>query len=341
MRTLLPMIGLPFAFFVLPVLSAKNFFNLLAIYVLIVAAGVIWSLTQLALDPKAIIESYQHAKVMPTPLGGDHIRFALSVVLAASIAVVLAMVTDRRVLYFKGEKNIWIFLSIFLFLYLHVLAVKSGLLAGWMTYGWLSLFFFFRKSYRLALLLSSILVITPILSYFYVPTFQQKLGYIKYEFAEHERSGRVEYLSDVNRIVSYRLAWESTVENPVMGVGLGDVNDEIKAKYRTYYPEVEEASMLLPHNQWLFNGLALGFPGILILTMLYLFPLTVREYRMSFMGITLSLVGLVALMVEPVLMTQYGITTYMFLQLLFFSNYTSRSNKDTKLMFACEKFQIA
>ncbi len=340
MRVWLPMLGLPFAFFTLPVLSAKNFFHLLTIYVLIVVLGVFWSLGQFAANPIAIIESYEHAKVMPTPLGGDHIRFSLAVVLGASIAVVLAMVTDQKKVYFKGEKNVWIFISVFLFLYLHVLAVKSGLLAGWMVYAWLSLFFFFRKNYKISALLTSILIITPLLSYFFVPTFQQKLGYIKYEFAEHKETGRVEYLSDVNRLVSYELAWKKTVENPILGVGLGDINDETKESYRTFYPDVPEKSMLLPHNQWLLNGLALGFPGMIILTMLYLFPLTIRTYRLSFMGVTLSLVGLVALMVEPVLMTQYGITTYMFLQLLFFSNYTSKSNRDTKLLFACEKFEV-
>ncbi len=340
MRIWLPMIGLPFAFFTLPVPSARNFFILLSIYVIIVLLGVLWSLGQFAANSAAIIESYEHAKVMPTPLGGDHIRFSLAVVLAASIAVVLAMVTDGRQIFFKGEKNVWIFLSIFLFLYLHVLAVKSGLLTGWMTYAWLSLFFFFRKNYKLSLLLTSILIITPILSYFFVPTFQQRLGYIKYEFAEHEKSGRVEYLSDVNRLASYRLAWGTIVEHPLLGVGLGDINDVTRENYKTYYPEVSEDSILLPHNQWLLNGMALGFPGMVLLTMLYLYPLTIRSYRLSFMGITLSIVGLMALMVEPVLMTQYGITTYMFLQLLFFANYTSTENKDTKLLFACEKFEL-
>ncbi len=338
MRTWLPMLGLPFAFFTLPVLSAKNFFHLLSIYVVIVLLGVLWSLGQFALDTTAIIESYERAKVMPTPLGGDHIRFSLSVVLAASVSVVLAMVTSRKKVYFSGERNMWIFISIFLFLYLHILAVKSGLLSGWMAYAWLSLFFFLRKRYALSLILTSILIVTPIFSYFCIPTFQQKLGYIKYEFAEHEKSGRVEYLSDVNRLVSYELAWQKTVANPILGVGLGDINDEIRASYHEYYPEVRRESILLPHNQWLLNGLALGFPGMLLLTMLYLYPLTIRTYRRSFMGITLSLVGLMALMVEPVLMTQYGITTYMFLQLLFFSNYTCLTNRDTKLLFACEKF---
>ncbi len=341
MRIWLPMIGLPFAFFVLPPLSARHYFTLLSIYVGVVLLGVLWSLGQFVADPETIIASYQHAKVLPTPLGGDHIRFALCVVLAASISVVLAMVTNNKLIFFKGEKNMWVFVSIFLFVYLHILAVKSGLLAGWMSYGWLAVFFFFKKNFKLAFILTSILIITPILSYFFVPTFQEKLGYIRYEFEEHEKSGRVEYLSDVNRLVSYSLAWGSIVEHPVLGVGLGDINTEVRDLYHEHYPEVEEGSILLPHNQWLCNGLAMGFPGMIILTMLYLFPLTVRRYRLSYMGITLSIVGLVALMVEPALMTQYSLTTYMFLQLVFFSNYTSDTNKDTQVLFGCEKFSLS
>ncbi len=341
MRVWLPMVSLPFSFFMIPALSARRFFALLSIYVFIVTLGVLWSLGQFLADPQTIIDSYQHAKVLPTPLGGDHVRFALCVVLAASISVVLAMVTHGKFMFFRGEKSLWIILSIFLFLYLHILAVKSGLLAGWMSYGWLAVFFFIRKNFKIAFLLTAILFITPILSYFFIPTFQEKLGYIQYEFEEHEKTGRVEYLSDVNRLVSYSLAWSSIQEHPVLGVGLGDINEEIQSKYKEYYPEVVSGSVLLPHNQWLCNGLAVGFPGMIILTMLYLFPLTVRSYRLSYMGITLSIVGLIVLMVEPALMTQYSLTTYMFLQLLFFSNYTSRTNKDTKVLFACEKFSLS
>ncbi len=339
MRVWLPFAFLPAAFFVVPSLSGRRMYILIGVFIFTVFLGAIWSLSFLFEDPQHIIESYQHAKVLPTPFYGDHIRFSLMVVLASSLSVMLAMVADKYPILYRWEKEFFVFLAISLFIYLHILAVKSGLLAGWLSFSWLALFYLLKKRYKLFFILASIVVITPVLSLMFVPTFQQKLNYIKYEFQENRETGRVEHLSDVNRLVSYRLAWQSILEHPVTGVGLGDIEDETQSKYHQYFPEVDHSSIILPHNQWLCSGVALGFLGFINLTMIFLFPLTVRRYRRGFMGIVLSIVSLVALMVEPVFMIQYGVATYLFMSSILFKYYSARDNKSTRLVFACENLE--
>ncbi len=200
-------------------------------------------------------------------------------------------------------------------LYIHILSAKTGVVAFYLVAILGVIQLIFSTKYKKIGVLSFFIIITlPFIMYFMFPSFKNKIGYFNYSLEQIKNDKREANISDEGRIISYRYAIDIIKKNPFLGVGIGDVYDEMDKYYQKDFQE-KTAITLLPHNQFLMSGVALGFIGILylIVMMISIFKLVKKN---DFLYLSFCLIMLFTMMIEPLFETQYGTCLFLFFLLL-------------------------
>ena len=245
------------------------------------------------------------AQPVPVPRH-NHVRFSLLVALCAVIGLHGGLRYRSSWLAAVGG---------FLFLGLHLLAVRSGLVAAYVGVGVVLVWWAVgRGQYRMLALGLVALCALPMLAYLTVPTFRAKLQYMRYELLHRDPSEDSGAYSDTGRLTSIRLGVEVWRQHPLVGVGYGNLRRAMDEKYAVALPGVPGKR---PHNQFisaLASGGVVGFVVTLGCFLLLGFgagrwrdPL----YFALWMMLTLSC------LVENTLETSVGVTLFTLMLLLF------------------------
>ena len=268
-RIILPFLILPFSFLSINRWEMKWYDLLLLLFILANLLGISWSLYQYIQQKESYDIAYSYSKLIPTPFKNDHIRFSLSVVMSICFCVDL---------FLKYKKSFVRILLLFIvcidILYIHILSAKTGIVAFYLVALIGAIQLFFSMKYKKAGVFSIFIIITlPFIMYFIFPSFKNKIGYFNYSLEQIKNDKKEANISDEGRIISYRYAIEIIKKNP-LGVGLGDVYDEMDKFYKRDFKDAE-VTTLLPHNQFLMSGVALGYLGIfyLVIMMISIFKL--------------------------------------------------------------------
>jgi hypothetical protein len=306
-RIKLPLFLLPLAFAGNWQLSKKQWRWLAIGFLLMTLGGCIWSLGQYIQDIRAIHEGYLRAVIIATPLENDHVRFSLIVCLAFIAAVLLIKNTES-----KYGRVLLLFSALFFAVYLHILSARTGLLGLYvfLLIGFFYLIFTVRKSSWLWAICFAILAM-PLAAWFFLPTFQNRIRYIIYDFSFIRNETYLPGANDGNRLISLRAGWSILKENP-MGVGSGDVVNETWAWYYKHIPQMLETDKLYPASEWLLYGDAAGWPGIILFTIVMLIPFFMKERSHRFFWISLNLIMALSFLFDIGLETQFGVFIYAF-----------------------------
>ncbi|MBX2928330.1 MAG: O-antigen ligase family protein [Saprospiraceae bacterium] len=313
LRMKLPFLLLPFTLPAIPRMDKVVYQRLLAVFFVWISLAALYSLSLYALDYDAITTGYREGRVLPTPV--QHIRFSLMAALCVAIGGYL--LRERFVWKYPGlERKLLIGLTFFLILYLHILAVRSGLLAlyGILLYYAILLIVEHRK-WWIALLLTASIVVAGVVAYRYVPSFQNRINYSLYSLRMFEQQEQIRDLSDARRIGSLQAAAALMREHPFTGVGIGDIRDATDAYLQQHYPEIA-GFQLMPHNQFLLVGAATGLLGMLVFMAAMIWPLLYRRAWRDPLFAAFHLLILSSCMVEHTLETQLGTAFYMLFVLM-------------------------
>jgi len=312
----LPLLLFPVACGFMPPFSARQLQWLTALMGAVLLCGVCYSISFLIINPQKYLLEYRWSVLLPTPCLQDHVRFSISLALYIIWCVFLWPWIGERI--FKIVLGILVGLFV---IYLHVLAAKSGLVAlyvflvAWGIY----MAVVKRKLAGLVIILSIPVLLLAATKY--IPTFSERKDYIGYAWDMLRIGDRSGKYGDVNRLMSYKLAFHIMRQHPLLGVGAGDVLGEMKKGYDEFYPQVEDRARLLPHNQFLVEGVACGIPAMLLFAVWVFYPLTwlrkrtgypQRTGRQRFFFFIVWLLLLSQLLIEPVLEVQYGVFVYLF-----------------------------
>ena len=104
--------------------------------------------------------------------------------------------------------------------------------------------------------------------------------------------------------------WRSSVEllmDHALGVGTGDVTDELQKVYQRDGILYAQDRRLNPHNQWLQAGVAFGWPGVLLFTVILWHWLRTGWRKGQDVLILCGLLISAHAMVESVLEVQRGV----------------------------------
>lgn len=318
----IPFLVLPFAFIAVPLQQARYRKWLIGGLALMHLLIILYSLIHLGMHWERSVEGYGASQVLPTTRYDDHIRFSIS--LAFCVPALVHLIRHHRVYACgKGERRFFAFTAAVFVLYLHLLASKTGLLVLYCLMTGLALQLFRPRPWAALLLALLVPALFAGLAYLSIPTFKNRMHYVLWEIREYRSQGRLDYrYSDAGRLISYELSLKLIGEKPWTGTGLGDVKRAMDRQYERFYPEVPEMNRLVPHNQFLFSGTAMGLPmgcsaALLLLSLLRQPKPRSTQHRrqVPYAGITAA-AFFIAFMTEAMLEAQFGVFVFLFYCLL-------------------------
>ncbi|MBK8192154.1 MAG: O-antigen ligase family protein [Lewinellaceae bacterium] len=266
-RVRLPFLVLPWAFANFPALSRRQiqlvlYFLVAWMAVLCMGVGI-----NFLLDHTAILEAMQQGRPMPVPR--NHIRFSL---LLATAGVAGGWLWHERFVWrYAWERKVLPGVVLFLFVFAHVLSVRSGLLALYVVLFFSMLYFVWHtRRWKLTLLALALLVLIPWMAVKTLPSLAQKIAYTKYDLEQYLNNTGENY-SDSERLISLKTGWLIWKENPWLGAGAGDLRQETKRQVTIHFPKYVQTPKL-PHNQFVYILAGTGLAGLLLSMFAFLYP---------------------------------------------------------------------
>lgn len=221
MRIKLPYIALPLAFASLPKLQERKFITLIYGFIIVILVSTSAIIVNYLLNYSAITESFLRGNAMPFTFnrfsGISHIRYTLMVAFAFFCSWFL--LEKKMNLFAAKEKWVQIFFAVFFFCALHILSVRSSLVALYLGILLLLLrFILVKKKYGFGTILLLLLITIPYTAYKFIPSLQNKIEYMRYDYREF-KNGEVRNLSDGVRLLSMQGGLEIAKQNLWLGVG--------------------------------------------------------------------------------------------------------------------------
>jgi O-antigen ligase len=122
------------------------------------------------------------------------------------------------------------------------------------------------------------------------------------------------------RIHKWMNTLELISEQPILGTGVGDMQDELQKVYKRNQFDIAYSYRFNPHNQYLQTWAASGIVGLLILLMIYFVSFKYALDSKNQLYIALVLLLFLSMITESMLERQKGLVFFSFF-LLFFGGY--------------------
>ena len=320
LRIKLPFLVLPFAFFSMPNFDKKDlqkvfFFQLIITFIAALGVGVNY-----VLNFNEIIDGMFRGGVVPTP--GNHIRFSL--ITALSIIGGASLYWNRFKWKFSWERPLILLMTVLLFVFIHVLSVRSGLLVLYVTIVFLLLrYIFFYRRYVIGFIAILMLLLLPVIAYYIVPSFKAKIAYMQYDIKMY-LSGKGANYSDSERLISLQVGMEIGNENKLLGVGAGDLRKVTKECYATKYTDV---NMRMPHNQLITVYAGTGIIGLILFLIGFFYPLIGGRRFTDALFLSIHLIIFLSFMMESTIENAVGISFYLLYLLVLLRYLCPRANR--------------
>ena len=309
MRIKLPFLLFPLAFYLLPAISKKSHQRIHLAFLIVMTFSTFPVVWQMVLEYDQILLRLQQGQPIQTP--GNHIRYSLLVALAALSGFLLW----KHAFFPRGsiKANLLLAASLGLCVFLHFLAVRSGLVVLYIT----GLLLWIKHNLRQGLNRSSLAMIIafamiPLIAYLLIPSFKGRINYMLEDISKYQDQNWNAY-SDSERILSVKAGVALAKENWLIGVGPGDLKMEMK---RFFYDHFNKDSFILPHNQFVTVFASSGLIGLLAFLIGLLVPLLSQGHYRNDFFLAAYLVVLISFLVENTLETSVGVAIFIFFTLI-------------------------
>jgi O-antigen ligase len=308
----LPFFILPLAFANRPPMSKRQWNGLCAFFLVAIFSFGVGVLVNYRLHFEEIMNNLSVGGAIPVPR--NHIRFSLLV--AMGVAVGWLLFRRRFFLKFAAERWIWAGMAIFLFVLAHVLAVRSGLVAVYVVVLWLVFQLIFQeKKYKIGFALAVVIISMPMLAVKFSSSLRTKIGYMIWDNTRGNEFSSAGY-SDTDRLVSLRGGWQLFLENPILGVGSGDLPTEMRRVISEKNPAYNK-DVKLPHNQFIYILAATGLFGFLGSLFAFFCPIYLQKRPKEPLFVAAMLILLISFLVEYTIEGTYGAVFAVFFTLFF------------------------
>lgn len=309
----LPFLLLPVAFFLLPEWPAryKRWLWLLLIGCCLVSA--LGATINYLLHSQEIERTYLQSKVMPTE--PDHIRFSLLISIAVMVGLVMLARSNKNSSYLR--KTLLSIAVILLFLFQHLLAVRSGLVSMYMAgvawVGWLGIQMRHWKAVVTILSISFILAGGSLL---FFPTLQNKIINTRSDAQQIAIVRSANNYSVTARVYSYEVARVLIRKQPWLGVGKIRLATKMAIEYKYMFPEIAPDRYVLPHNQFIYNLTAYGIIGLAVFLISFYYPVWYALHNRNILFLLIYLIVSLSFVVEYTLESHIGLLIGVFFALL-------------------------
>lgn len=139
-----------------------------------------------------------------------------------------------------------------------------------------------------------------------------RLQKIIWEFDLYLKGGNPSGHSVVQRLEFWKAALEIIKEDPLFGVGTGDVKKAFEDQYNNMNSPLAKEWRLRSHNQFLAITVAFGFIGLILFLITLLFPLIADKNFNNYLYLMFFVIGFLSMISEDTLETQAGVTFFAF-----------------------------
>jgi O-antigen ligase len=299
---------MPLSFAMLDPFTKKEYMMIVLSMVIMTIWSSIWVQVGYFENYYLFNESLGFGGSLPAPT--NHIRYGVIVALSMLICLAFA-IEDIRYKY-PWERWLYGILAVYLFYFLHLLSVRSGLAIGYAGILLLCLLYIrhLRRWKQFAML--GILVLAPLLAYKVMPGFEQKINYSIYDFGKFNQGDGTEY-SDSERWQSWRAGIVIGNQHPFFGTGPARFKDELQTYYQT---EFKRESFSRPHNQFINVFTCFGLFGLTVFILTLIYPMTLSSFWNPPVIPVLFIMQLLSMFVEHPLDTTVGTSLFLLLTLL-------------------------
>jgi O-antigen ligase len=318
-RIRLPYLALPIAMAFLPPLSKKQIFTIFYAFLITVSINMTVVLINFSLHSELIIKHLGQG--IPMPYLKAHIVYSLMT--AFAIMTGWEMWTMRFYLKSPIESKIILGMTLFLFIGMHIISVRSGLVALYLCLFVKSLLLVFKyKKKGFGLSGFAVIIFLPLIAYFTIPSLQNRINYAIWDI-KHYGENESFQKSDSERIISLQMAWQVVKEHPILGVGAGDLMNSIAEKYAAQYPNFKVKE---PHNNFLFVWLSTGLLGLIAFLFSFAAPLFYHKNYKNDLFLLFHVVMFVSFSVDYIVEGTFGAFFYTFFVCLFLKLYETPEN---------------
>lgn len=301
----LPFLALPLAFAGLPKMDDRRYMGIFYLLLIVMSIAMLGVLLNYAMHFREAQVAIGQSQSIQTPF--HHIRFSLLAALSFFAGCVLWWRGFRWK--YDWENKLIAALTLFMFVGVHIIAVRSGLVA--LYAGCVIVLLrkaILEKQYIAGLGGMLLIVALPLAAYQYIPSFQTKVSLMRWNLQVY-KSGEIGQYSDTQRWLSYQVAFDAVRERPWLGAGVGDVKLVTEQIYRQKYPAQQP---MLPHNQFMFFFVGIGLIGTAIYALLFFFPLLYHRRFQDSLFLAFHIIALSSFMTETTLETAVGTAFYIF-----------------------------
>ncbi|QKG53739.1 O-antigen ligase family protein [Hymenobacter sp. BRD67] len=278
----LPLLLLPLAFVLLPSWGTAQKQQVWLILISCCLLSALGATIHYLHHSKEIDALYSRSQVMPTE--PDHIRFSL--LISISIVAGVDMLLTKGV---ARSLKVLVAVSItLLFLFQHLLAVRSGLLTVYAAiFTYLGGLLFYQGRWKPSVL--GLLAIGAIggSCLLLFPTLQIRIRNTVFDTQHRHIASAANNFSVTSRIYSYEVAESLLWQHPLLGIGKVALPHAMAQQYSYRYPEISAENYALPHNQFLYNAVSYGLLGLLLFLLGFYYPFwqALREHNIQAVAI--------------------------------------------------------
>lgn len=313
-RIKLPFIAVPFGFASIRAFRKHMLHIILFFYVTVIAIASVIMLSNYLLHYQTYNALLMQGQPIPAPMN-EHIRFSLEIAFAIICGGYLAIRSD--IFYQRFQKTVIICITVFLFICIHVFAVRSGIFTLYAALLAIIIYSAIKKGVLLKGAIALILLgLAGVIAISTIPSLKNRMGYFKYELDLIRNNEIKAGHSDAQRLVSIQLGMEVVKENLLIGVGAGDIRTAMTEKYQQYYGD-EDFTVKTPHNQFVYTWVCIGIIGLLIFLAAFFYPLCIPSIRNNILYIGFFITILLSLLTEHTFEIQIGTAFYMLFCMLF------------------------
>ncbi|MBK9505471.1 MAG: O-antigen ligase family protein [Chitinophagaceae bacterium] len=312
-RMKLPFLALPLGFTTVKTLTHKRFQQWLAVYFYVIVAAAIVVCINYLFHFDTLNEQLTKGQPIPAPLR-DHIRFSLEMAFAVVVGIYL---WNKKFSFgLRNEKYVLGAGILFLTIFIHVFAVRSGILTMYIAFIVMILYWLFtKKAYLQGIVALIVLAGFAISAVMFIPSLHARMLYFKYEMDLIKIGELHPEHSDAQRLLSIQYGVKIAEENPLLGVGVGDIKTEMDKLYNQSAGS-EFVKSKLPHNQFVYFLAASGIVGFLVFMLSVLYPWFSHKRFKNMLYSVFILIMLISFMAEHTLEIQIGTAFYLLFLLL-------------------------
>jgi O-antigen ligase len=317
----IPFLLLPFAFCGFTFFDKAFFSKLLFAFVAVMLVSVTCVMMNYCLHYDEINARILDGSIIPVPF--SHIRYTLMLVFSF---FALIWLWEQHLIVMR---YLLLIPALYFFIVIHVLLSRSG----WLSL-YLGLLFYFgvyvyrTRKYFISILMLGALIALPLLFYQLIPSFHNKISYMKYT-TEQYHAGHIDDMSDAMRFTSWAVGMEIIGHHPLTGVGAGDLLKESKEMSKGMFPSIKnDDDRKMPHNEFIWICAATGIFGLLVYCVAFFLPLIISfRYCYWLFGI-LYIIFFTSFFTEYPLEEQIGSTFYLVFLLIFLTHFSYTTAND-------------